>query len=513
MPLNMDRATLWGCGGGMVFEDEHSWDVRDRMEYVAASIRKVQAAALSAMAAAGDALVFFNPLNWERNDPVFLELPEGRSLEKAACQATPDGKTLCCVTLPSMGATGVVLQSRGPETSQEVEPPPSIETRHYSAQMDWKTGALVSVKLKPSGREMLGGASNVIVAEKPKPQQDDYGDMMSWRPQRTRLASSGDFSPAISVSTGTLVTTVEITSEFYGGSPSRRVMRFYKDFPRIDFETEVQDIPDITVVVSEFVLARDIEAVRRGVPCGFSHGAWSKPNPNLSGWTKGILPAVRWTDYSLVGGGGVAILDRGLSGRELNGRTPILYLLNATDKYYEYPNAWLSGKGRHSYEYALVAHEGTWEAARIPHRAWEYNCPPVVGAGREALAAKSFLQTSDNVIVEVVRREGAEIEVRLVECLGVPGAAEVTLNLPHRGAALTDLRGRRPQPLAGDGPTYRFPVRPQQIVTIHFHAASAVSSLVPVTAWDKFVPETKRAALHAYGPYKGHPPRGNEPQT
>jgi len=77
---------------------------------------------------------------------------------------------------------------------------------------------------------------------------------------------------------------------------------------------------------------------------------------------------------------------------------------------------------------------------------------------------------------------------------------------------LTDLRGRNPKPLAGGGPTYRFPLRPLQIVTMHFQVASTVDEIKPVTEWDKFVPEAKRAALHAYGNYKGHPPRGDEPQ-
>jgi hypothetical protein len=266
------------------------------------------------------------------------------------------------------------------------------------------------------------------------------------------------------------------------------------------------------VVVSEFPLAEDIAEVRRGIPCGFSHGAWAKLNPDLQGWTKGIVPAVRWSHYSLTGGGGVAILDRGLTGRELNARTPIIYLLNAVDKYRGYPNAWLSGKGKQHSEYALVAHEGPWEAARIPQLAWEYNCPPPLVGGRKATAARSFAATSSNVIIEVIRREGSDVEMRLIECLDLPGTAEVTLNLPHRGATLTDLRGRNPKPLAGSGPTYRFPVRPQQIMTVHFHTASGVDKIAPVTGWDKFVPEPKRAALHAYNDRKGHPPSGNQPQ-
>ena len=513
MLLNMDRNTLWGSAAGFVYESDNSWDVRDRMDYVETSNKKVHGAALNSLCAEGDGAALFNPLNWERNDPVVMELPEGKSLQGAVSQTTPDGKTLCNLRLLSVGVAGVTLASKPPENPKKIGLPDSIETRHYTARIDSKTGALVSLKLKPSGREMLGGPANVIVAEKPKPQKEDYGDFMSWRPERTRLASSSDFAPTITASSGPLALTVEVASEFYGGAASRRVMRFYRELPRIDFETEVQDIPNITVVVAEFPLAEDIEEVRRGIPCGFSHGAWSKPNPNLVGWTRGITPAVRWSDYSLAGGGGVAILDRGLTGRELNERTPIIYLLNATDTYYKYPNAWLSGRGKHHLEYALVVHGEKWEQARIPQMAWEYNCPPVLVTGRQAMAAKSFVHTSSNVIVEVLRREGKDIEMRLTECLGAAGTAEVTLNLPHRGAALTDLRGRNPKPLSGGGPSYRFPVRPLQIVTVRFPAASPVEEIKPVTEWDKFVPEPKRAALHAYGNYRGHPPMGDEPQT
>ncbi len=512
MLLNMDRNSLWGAAGGMVFEADDSWDIHDRIEYVAGSSRRVQASALGSVSPEGSAALFFNSLNWERHDPLVVDLPEGRTPEGSICQITPDGKVLCSLRLPSVGVRGVELRSQSPVASMKMELPQSIETQFYSAQIDPKTGALASLKLKPSGREILGGPSNVLVAEKPKPQKQHYGDYVSWRQDRTRLCSSSDHPPWITVSTGPLATILETTSEFLGGKPCRRVMRFYKTFPRIDFEAEVQEIPDITVVLAEFTLAGDIEEVRRGIPCGFSHGAWSKPNPDLHGWTKGIVPAIRWIDYSLAGGAGVSIIDRGLTGRELNARTPAIDLMDATDKYYGYPNAWLSGKGMHHFEYALLAHEEAWREARIPQRAWEYNSPPLLAMGRNMVGAKSFAHTSDNIVVEVMRREGTEIEMRLIECFGLLGDAEVTLDLPHQGAALTDLCGRNPKPLEGEGPTYRFPVRPQQIVTLHFHGASSVDEIKVVTDWEKFVPEPKRAALRAYGNYRGHPPAADEPQ-
>ncbi len=220
------------------------------------------------------------------------------------------------------------------------------------------------------------------------------------------------------------------------------------------------------------------------------------------------MPAVRWTDYSLAGGGGIALLDRGLSGRELNGRAAAIYLINAEDKYWGYENSWLSGKGRHVMPFALLPHSAEWEHAAVPQAAWEYNREPVLIAGRASTQLKPFLATSDNVIVEAMRREGRHIEVRLVECLGKSGKADLTLHLPHNSIAFADLTGKSISSQA-KGSHYSFAIRPQQIVTMHFETSSSVAEPEPVTKWDQFVPEQKLPALHAYDPSLiGHPPFG-----
>ena len=507
MLLNMDRNTLWGAAGGMVFEHEKSWDVRDRFEWVEAASARTFAAGTKALLGEGKAVALFNPANWKRHDPVRLELPPGRSLAGTVCQAMGDGRTvLCRPELPSLGTVALEMTSQAPPVAKEIDLPASIETAHYSVRLDPATGAVTSLKVKPSGREVLGGPANVIVAERPKQQSGDPGDFTAARPGRNRLASTLDAKAKVTVRDGPLAIEVEAQSDLLGGS-CRRLLRFYKDHPRIDGETELNDVPDRTVVVAEFPLAGPVEEVRRGIPYGFSHGAWAKPNPDLYGWTKGITPAVRWSHYALAGGGGVALLDRGLTGREINESTPILYLLNATDKYYGYPNSWLSGRGKHRLEYALVAHAGEWKDARIPRLAWEFNAPPVAAADRAPAAPVSFLQTSDNLIVEAVRREGGFVELRMAECLGVPGTGSVTVNLPHQGAALTDLTGARPQWYRG-GPVYGFRVRPQEIVTMRLQTA-AVEEIKPLLKWDGLVPEAKRAALHTHTKDKGHPPRGH----
>jgi alpha-mannosidase len=507
MLLNMDRNTLWGAAGGMVFEHETSWDARDRFEWVEKKTTAIHDSATRELLGKGTALGLFNAANWKRTDPIRLKLPAGVRLAGIPCEAAPDGTTICQIPLPSIGIQGIKLQGQPAPEPKEIALPGTIETKFYSVRIDPVTGAITSLKLKPSGRELLSGPANVLVAE--RGESKSPGDFMVPRPKRTKLASSNDFKPDIKVTEGPLSFTVQVKSEFCGGALSCRLMRFYKNYRRIDFETELNDIPDLTVVVAEFPLAQMPLEIRRGIPYGFSHAPWAKPDENLHGLPDGIQPAVRWSDYTFSDGSGVAILDRGLSGREINDKTPVIYLYNATDKYYGYSNSWLSGKGRHHLEYALVPHAEDWNTAQIPQMAWEYNCPVTEASGCATKPARSFIQTSNNVIVEVIRREGADIEMRLAECLGKAGEAKVVVNLPHSSAALTDMLGNHPQPLNGKN-TYTFAIRPQQIVTMRFRTRSTAEPIEPLMTWDEFVPPAKHRALHTYlKDKKGHPPRGN----
>lgn len=504
MCLLTDRNTLWGAAGGMVFENSSSWDARDRLEAVQTIASEITQQAAQAMAGAGGGAALYNSLNWKRSDPVVL--PAEMAPAGASAEALPGGKALCRVELGPVSITQLKRAKSAPAMAQPCALPERIETEFYTAIIDGQTGALISLMPKPSGRELLGGAGNVVVAERSHVQGGDPGDFVAFRPQRSRVASTSDSVATITATCGPMAITVMAESPFAGGGVCRRNMRFYRESPRIDFETTLNDIPDLTVVVAEFPMERDILEVRRGIPFGFSHGAWARPNPELHGWTKDIVPAVRWSHYS-VEGGGLAILDQGLSGRELNGRTPVIYLLNASDKYYGYPNSWLSGQGEHTLRYAVVAHDGDWRAARIPQMAWEYNSPPVA-VHAAAGDARSFLETSDNVIVESMRRDRGFLEVRLAECLGYSGTAQVRLHLPHEEAAITNLVGADAKPLGG-GPAYEFAVRPQQIVTLRFRTAEAVPAAGPLLEWDALVPLSKRAALHHYSSEKGLPPRGN----
>ena len=201
-------------------------------------------------------------------------------------------------------------------------------------------------------------------------------------------------------------------------------------------------------------------------------------------------------------------MDRGLSGREIVGNTPIIYLFNAEDQYHKFDNAWTTGKGKHVLCYSLFPHEESSALAGIPQRAWEYNQSPVIIPEVSPEMSKSYLETSGNIIVEAMRREGDHIEIRFVECLGLPGTASLKVSLPHSKAYITDLTGRKKTTLS-HAESYSIPVQPQEIVTIHLETAQVLPVPDPIESWDEFVPKEKLAALHAYDPnVKGHPPFG-----
>jgi hypothetical protein len=107
-----------------------------------------------------------------------------------------------------------------------------------------------------------------------------------------------------------------------------------------------------------------------------------------------------------------------------------------------------------------------------------------------------------------MRRIEGDIEVRLVECLGSQGMANLTLSLPHTSARITDMNGANPKALP-KGTKYTFPVRPQQIVTLRFGTTTAVKETEVVTKWDAMVPPEKLPMLYRYSGEKGHPPKGS----
>ena len=151
----------------------------------------------------------------------------------------------------------------------------------------------------------------------------------------------------------------------------------------------------------------------------------------------------------------MAILDRGIPGRELIDKTAILLLRNTCDAYalsckihdqpFSRPSEWMSGKGKHRFQYALLAHNKTGPkpvsrgglGSTTVRSSLCRACPPTRSEMLWRLQATCSSRRS--------RREGDEIELRMVECLGQMGSGSVEVKLPHSvpGKLTSEANGAR----------------------------------------------------------------------
>lgn len=523
MLINMDRNVLWGAGSGSPFYDSHHWNTWDRFQSVERQAGAALQEGLSAFTAAGDGLAIFNPDNWQRHDPIVITAPPGKHPAGVECQAYPGTDDAVCFL--TQAATGIATLNwaagRASAPAVSNAPPREIVTRYYTARFDAKNGSLLSLKDRKSGREYLGGAANVVQAESVEGVVKDPANWMAPRPLRRLADSTANHEAAWEVQRGPLATRVIARTGFAGGSRVERSVTLYENYPRIDFQTTVDLRARNLVVTADFPLAGKVTERTRGIPFGFAvenPDEVRAPNSHFMmgdhktyGFSAAIQPAVRWSDYALQSGGGVGLLDRGLTSHELNGSTISLALLNAQNYYRGLDNIILAGQGVRTFEYALWPHSGGWREVEMPRRAWEFNTPLIAAEGRGASSFPALLSTSDNVIVEAVRRTAGDLEVRLVEWAGRAGEAETSIKLPHQDARMTNFLGEQAKPLTGASGVYRFPIRPQQIVTLRFRLSSSVAQVAAIRDWSPLVPRFKRQPLEVNEPVKGYPAITRQP--
>ena len=521
MLINMDRNVLWGAGSGSAFYDSHHWNTWDRFDSVQRQAGAALREGLAALTSEGRAVTLVNPLNWKRSDPVTMSLSAGTHLPDANCEARPGtDEAVCFLDLPPAGFISLAAEGGASPAQSEQPFSAEIQTDFYTARFDPGNGALVSLRDRKTGREYLGGPANVVQAESVEGVVKDPTNWMAPRPMRKLVDTTSRRRAAWQVFRGPLSVTVVARTGFASGSKVERRTTFYHRYPRIDFQTTVDMRARRLVVTADFPLAGTVTNRTRGIPFGYSSSdprSPSRPNEyflmadhRTYGFSAAIQPAVRWSDYSF-DAGGVALLDRGLTCHELNGSTVTLALVNAQDDYRGLDNLFLTGQGVRTFEYALWPHAGDWRDAAIPRRAWEFNTPVVHAEGRRSPEERSILATSDNVIVEAVRRSGADLEVRLAEWAGRPGEAEVILRLPHRDARQTNFLGEQERSFTGRDGTYRFPVRPQQIVTLRFRLNSEIPRPAAIRDWATLVPRFKRGPLEVNEPVKGYPAITRQP--
>jgi alpha-mannosidase len=407
----------------------------------------------------GVPVVVFNPLVWDRTEPVEAEviLPAGTDsvailgplgafvpaqvLEK---KAEPDRCLFRVIFLasevPSFGfrvyhALGARVEQKTVTGGTLSVSASGLENAFLKVSLDPNTGWTRSLFDKRQNREVLSGPGHVLQAIADEPE-----NMSAWE-----LGFKG--APE---AIGAAGSTVEVLER----GPVRAVVRVRSPFRSSLFVQDFilyADLARLDVRMTADWQERNL-MIKAAFPLNVASGQaeFEIPFGTITRPADGTeVPALRWVDVSRPDSGGLTLVNDCKYGFDVAGsmlRMSIVHGATSPD-----PEA---DRGRHELRYGLVPHAGSWQDAEAIRRGAEFNSPLIVRTGMSHKgplgAAHSFLRSApSNIILSTFKMESGynsrNMILRLYEAFGRRADARISFPWPVE-ARETDLIER---PVAG----------------------------------------------------------------
>ena len=258
-----------------------------------------------------------------------------------------------------------------------------------------------------------------------------------------------------------LGTTLRIQGPFVGGQRVQEIT-LYNQLPRIDFRTELRGFPGhdgMLTVVFPMRRSADLKSEYE------THNAVTR-RPD------GIYDAHTWVDLE-DSDGGVAILNQGTGGHQIDGGNARLILLRSVTHYRGYHAPEASEAGIRSFQYALYPHPGEWSGSGVVEQAHSFNSPLRVistDVHQGSLPAEySFLSIPSGhfeVTAWKQAEQGGEFILRGHETQGKAGRVRLHVELPVQRAWFADLLEQPGKEAAVDHGSVEFDCQPFEFVTL-----------------------------------------------
>lgn len=331
-----------------------------------------------------------------------------------------------------------------------------LENEFLKVRVDPKTGWVTSLYDKAAGREVLAGPGNVLEAIVDEPE-----NMSAWELGLKGLAGRiGENGAAVElVEKGPVRAVLRVRSRFRD-STFEQDLTLYAGLPRLDFRTRFDWRERNIMIKAAFPLALKSPAARFEIP----YGSIARPADGTE------APGLRWIDVSEGSGEyGAALLNDSKYGFDVKGGVMRLSVVHGPT--YPDPEA---DRGRHELLYSVVPHLGDWKAAEVTRRGYELGNPliarlPLVHGG-ELPPVHSFIRVGpSNVVLSAVKKEMGYAErgliLRLYETAGRKTEVKIELPWPVE-ASEADLIERPAGGLIGSGPSIAVTLAPYEIRTI-----------------------------------------------
>jgi alpha-mannosidase len=339
----------------------------------------------------GKSIVVFNSLSWSRTDLVRVALQKGDRNsysvvdtrgQEIPSQVLTNGKydrelIFVARDVPELGFAAFELQERrpGPTYSALGASGWKIANALYAITVDSTSGWVSSIVDIKNNRELLSGPGNELQLLEDLPTEYD-----AWNIGWTGVRFPTSFRSGKIVEQGPVRTVLRLERDYL--KPGRKKEFPTEEFPtsfftqdvilydgldRIDFVTDVDWWEDKTMLKVAFPLTVQDTVATYEIP----YGTIRRSTQMRTSWEKAKVevPASRWADVS-AGGYGVSLLNTAKYGYDIKGNTIRLSLLRSPKS----PDP-TADRGKHTIEYSLYPHEGSWQTARTVQRGYEANVP------------------------------------------------------------------------------------------------------------------------------------------
>ena len=397
----------------------------------------------------GTPVIVFNALSWTRTDLVRLDLPR-EDLETYSV-FTSDGKEIpsqlvrtgrfqqqiifVAEGVPPIGYKMYELRKQSPtlKASKLATSGRSIENHSFRVEIDPVSGWVKSVFDKRNGREVLKGNGNELQLLADYPRAWDAwnigltGEQYPSKLRRVDVIETGPVRGVLRLQREYLKpgTKKDFPTEDFPSTFFTQDIILYDGIDRIDFKTDVDWWEEKTMLKVAFPLAVSDTAATYEIP----YGTIRRSTQLRDSWdrAKVEVPAYRWADLSQ-SDYGVSLLNNSKYGHDIKGNTIRLSLLRSP----KWPDP-TADRGKHTIEYALYPHKGSWKEGMTVRRAAEYNNPLLcilTDTHKGSLAgSRSFVslspsnlmlttikkaEDSDAWILQWYETEGTDTEARLV---------------------------------------------------------------------------------------------------
>ncbi|XP_048766025.2 alpha-mannosidase 2C1-like [Ostrea edulis] len=437
--LNQFHDVLPGTSIEMVYEDAHQ-----HYKDIVTSCQQLYSDALTSIlggsAKSDPVTMVMNCMGWQRQEVVTIDTPSGNPAKKQrkseeVVQQDSKGNILAMVTVPSYGyAIMKPLKCDNPcSIETKSDGPYVLRNEFVTAEID-HLGRITALTLKGGERNAMssepGCYGNQFVLYDDIPLYWDAWDVMDYH-QETRKPLAIAVSPAKVLDRGPLRVSLVVQLKVSDQSYVEQVISLDAGSPYIRCQTKVEWHENRKFLKVEFPTS--VHSMSATYDIQFGH--YQRTNHNNTSWD--------WAQFEVFGhkwaalsehNYGVAILNDskyGYSTRDGVMRLSLLRSPKAPDV-----NA---DMGTHTFTYAVMPFQGTFQSAGVIQAAYELNNPldvHSVNPPKGSPEAMSFFSVDNpQVILETIKKSedsDNDLVLRLYECFGGHTMATLTLKLPFK---------------------------------------------------------------------------------